>query len=356
MSFLSALGWSPFFEEEWRKVEEHGTLPARVIEEQKGHYRVAAEGGELWGELAGKWHRATQAGGEMPAVGDWVKIRPRFNEGRATVISVLPRRSKFSRKVPGDVVQEQVVACNMDVAFLVTSLNDELNLRRIERWLTLIWDSGATPAVLLTKADLCADVAAQVTAVEAVAPGVSVRALSSKSGAGLEIFEDTLTEGKTGVLLGSSGVGKSTLVNWLVGRALQATREVREDDAKGRHTTTARRLIRLPSGGMVIDTPGMRELQIWEGEDGLTNAFEDIGALAATCRFSDCQHANEPSCAIQGALKAGTLNRDRYESYSKLLREVQFQARKTDKFAQSAEKSKNKKMSSAMYRHLKNKR
>ncbi len=356
MDFLDSLGWSPFFEKEWRKIEEHGTLPARVIEEQKGHYRVSTEKGDLWGELAGKWHQITQEGGNLPAVGDWVKIRPRYSEGRATVVSVLPRQSKFSRKVPGEVMQEQVVACNIDFAFLVTSLNEELNLRRIERYLTLIWDSGATPVVILTKSDLCSETESQLDAVSSVCNGIQVEAVSSISGEGLEIFETILTQGKTGVLLGSSGVGKSTLVNWLVGQALQATGEIREEDGKGRHTTTARRLIKLPQGGLLIDTPGMRELQIWEGEEGLLNAFEDIAELTTQCRFSDCQHKTEPSCSILEALGNGTLSKERYESYDKLLKETQFHARKADKAAQSAEKNKNKKISSAMYRHLKSKR
>lgn len=356
MSFLSSLGWSSFFEEEWQKINEEGTLPARVIEEQKGYYRVSIESGDLWAELSGKWHHGPKNSGALPAVGDWVKIKPRPSEGRATVVSVLPRQSKFSRKVAGEVAKEQVVACNMDFAFLVTSLNEELNLRRIERYLTLIGESGATPVVLLTKADLCVDVPREITLVEGIAPNVKVRALSSKTNEGLKIFEETLTQGKTGVLLGSSGVGKSTLINWLVGKALQATGEIRKEDGKGRHTTTARRLIRLPSGGMLIDTPGMRELQVWEGEDGLTNAFEDIHDLSAKCRFTDCKHSSEPSCAIQDALKNGTLDRDRFKNYLKLLREVELQAQKSDKAAKSAEKIKNKKISSAMYRHLKNKR
>lgn len=357
MNWLQSLGWSDFFERAWRESAfDEGAVPARVIEEQKGLWRVLAQGGEVWGELPGKLRHGAETAAQWPAVGDWIALKPRFTEGRGTILGVLARRSRFSRRAAGEIEQEQIVATNIDTAFIVTSLNAELNLRRLERYLTLVWESGATPVILLTKSDLVPAWVEKCREVEAVASGVLVRAVSAKANQGLEVFKERLTTGKTGVLLGSSGVGKSTLVNWLFGQALQTTQEIRAEDSKGRHTTTSRRLFQIPGGGLVIDTPGMRELQMWEGAEGIDTAFDDIAEIATQCRFRDCQHEKEPGCAVRGALADGRLDESRFTNYLKLSREIAFQNRKYDKPALAEEKARTRRLSKAMYRHLDSKK
>jgi ribosome biogenesis GTPase len=230
-----------------------------------------------------------------------------------------------------------VLAANLDVVFIVSSLNEDLNLRRLERYLTLAWESGATPVILLTKADLHPDPDAAAAEVGTIAYGVPVHPLSARTGAGVAAVREHLLPGVTAALLGSSGVGKSTLVNTLTGEELLATQAIR-DDGRGRHTTTRRELVVLPGGGLVIDTPGLRELQLWEADEGLEEAFEDVAELAAQCRFSDCAHETEPGCAIQAALEDGRLTHERWESYVKLQRELEHLERRLDKRAQAEEK------------------
>jgi ribosome biogenesis GTPase len=274
----------------------------------------------------------------MPAVGDWVAIAARPEEGRATIHAVLPRRTKFSRKVAGNTSEEQVLAANVDAVFLVMSLNEDFNLRRLERYITMAWESGAQPVIVLTKTDLCPDWELRVLEVEAIAFGVPVHAVSNISGEGLEVVREHVTHGRTIALLGSSGVGKSTLVNTFAGEELLATQEIREDDGEGRHTTTHRQLVLLPDGGLVLDTPGMRELQLWESSDGITETFSDVEDLAAQCRFSDCAHRTEPGCAVQTAIEDGTLPFERWASYKKLQRELAHLERRLDKRLQAEER------------------
>ena len=231
---------------------------------------------------------------------------------------------------------EQVVAANVDVAVLVASMNADLNARRLERYLATAWQSGATPVVVLTKADIAADPEADIAEAESVAFGAPVLAVSAVTGEGLDALASHLKAGETAVLVGSSGVGKSTLVNALAGEALMVTAAIREDDAHGRHTTTHRELIRLPSGALILDTPGMRELGLIDADDGLSATFEDIEALAADCRFSDCGHGSEPGCAVRAALRDGTLDEGRWRSFQKLQRELAFQERKEDRAARAA--------------------
>jgi ribosome biogenesis GTPase len=332
---LKSLGWSPYFERQVDRAAESHLSIARVAEEQRGHYRVLAEAGEWRAELSGRFRHdaaATGAGAAYPAVGDWVLVHlpgPTPEHGAARIERLLERRTKFSRKEAGNRSAEQVIASNIDTVFLVQSLNRDLNLRRLERYLALLWESGAEPVVVLSKADLCPDREAAVAEVEAVAHGVSVLVLSAVTGEGLEEVGRYLGEGATVALVGSSGVGKSTLVNALLGEERMAVRDIRDDD-RGRHTTTSRHLILLPGGGILIDTPGMRTVILWEGEEGIETTFGDIEALAASCRFTDCTHDTEPGCAVQAALADGTLEAARYRSYQKLLREAQRQARKTD--------------------------
>lgn len=264
----------------------------------------------------------------LPAVGDWVLIEARPAEGSAAIHEVLPRKTKFSRKAAGQETAEQIVAANIDTVFLVTSLNTDFNLRRIERYLTTIWDSGARPVVLLSKADFCVDVAPAGAAVEAIALGVPINALSAATGEGLDRLAEYLKPGQTVALIGMSGVGKSTLINRLLGHETQKVLEIREDDARGRHATTSRRLFILPGRGMLIDTPGMRELQLWDANGGLAQAFGDIETLAGECRFGDCRHESEPGCAVQASINAGQLRPERFESFLKLRRELAYLDRK----------------------------
>ncbi len=298
--------------------------------EHRSEYVIYTEHGELRAELAGRLRH----GDEHPAVGDWVAVALRPSEGRATIHAVLPRRSAFTRKVAWAETKPQVVAANVDVVFVVCGLDANYNVRRIERYLTLAWESGAQPVVLLTKADLCDDVDPRVYEVESIAFGVPVHAVSAPHGDGLETVRSYVPAGRTAALLGSSGVGKSTLVNALVGEELLATQGLR-DDGRGRHTTSHRQLVPLPEGGLVLDTPGMRELQLWDADEGMQAAFADVDALAAQCRFADCAHREEPGCAVRAALAGGTLDVERFESWGKLQRELERLARKQDARARS---------------------
>lgn len=347
---LEPLGWDVHWAKQFALFCEPGWTPARVTCEHREAYEVLAETGALWAEISGRFRHAHPVHTEWPAVGDWVAIAARPEESAATIHAVLSRRSQFSRKAPGERTEEQVVAANVDLVFLVTSLDGDFNLRRIERYLTVAWDSGARPVVVLNKADLHHDVPGCVAQVENIAFGAPVLALSAVTGNGLEALRALLPPGKTGAFLGSSGVGKSSLVNALIGQARQATQAVRDDDSRGRHTTTHRELIALPEGGLIIDTPGMRELQIWTGDEGLESAFADVEALAAQCRFADCTHASEPGCAVQAALDDGTLLPERFRSYTKLQREIQYQALRQDQSARQIEKSRWKKIAKEIRR------
>jgi ribosome biogenesis GTPase len=259
--------------------------------------------------------------------------------------AVLPRRTSFARKIAGSRTEEQIVGANVDTVFLLTSLNQDFSLRRIERYLIIAWESGAHPVIVLSKSDLCDRVADLITEMQTVARGVPIHAISVVTGNGLEEVAPYFKHGQTVALLGSSGVGKSTLINHLAGADRLRVQTVREHDDRGRHTTTHRELVLLPGGGLVLDTPGMRELQLWDGDGSLQLVFDDIEALAGRCYFSDCQHQDEPRCMVREALVAGTIDAGRYESYEKLQKELRYQARRRDKLSEIVERKKWKKLS-----------
>ena len=343
---LASLGWNYRQRGELELELPEGTIPGRVALEHRGSYAIYTELGELSAEVVSRMLHSADGRGDLPAVGDWVVARPLPGESRAMIEAILPRRSKFSRKVAGYETEEQILVTNVDTVFLVSSLNHDLNVRRIERYLTMAWESGAMPVVVLTKSDLCEDIPAAMSSVEAVTPGVPVHACSALTGAGFEELAGYFAEGTTVALLGSSGVGKSTFINHLLGEEHLATREIRWD-GRGRHTTTHRELIVLPRGGLIVDTPGMRELQLWTADEGLDSTFSDIAEIAAGCRFRDCRHDGEPGCAVAAALQDGTLPQERLDSYRKLERELAFVARKNDRKLAHAEAKKWRKLNQA---------
>jgi ribosome biogenesis GTPase len=333
---LAALGWSAHFEEAFAQYAGEGFLPARVAVQHRGAYVVCAETGELAAELSGRLRHETAPGG-LPVAGDWVLIRPHEDGSGATIHGVLPRRTSISRKAAWLAAEEQVLGANIDVVFLVAGLDGDLSLRRLERYLATVWNSGAEPVVVLSKADVCDDVDSALAPVAAVAIGVPIHVVSGLTGEGVDELRGYLSGTRTVALLGSSGVGKSTLINRLRGEDVQAVGGLRRD-GRGRHTTTTRELVVLPGGGLLLDSPGMRELQLWDANEGLGTTFGDIESLAAECRFSDCSHEGEPGCAIQRALVDGSLERERYASYSKLQREVRALAIRQDKRLQAEER------------------
>lgn len=325
---LARLGWTPAFEEQFAPYAADGLEPARVAVEHRGAYRLYTARGEQPAELSGRLRHTAGSRGELPAVGDWVAA----SGGETTLIhAVLPRRTAFSRMAANDHGQtvEQVVAANVDVIFLTAGLDGDLNVRRLERYLTLGWESGAEPVIVLTKADLCDDLDATLLEVEPVAFGVPVHPVSNVTGDGVEALRGYFAGDRTVAALGSSGVGKSSLVNSLAGTELMATGDLRAD-GRGRHTTTNRQLLQLPGGGLFLDTPGMRELRLWDAEEGLATAFDDVAAVALACRFSDCAHESEPGCAVRVAIAEGALDSERLTSWRKLQGELRFLALKQD--------------------------
>lgn len=331
---LNALGWNDDLERAFDQHHAAGLVPARVAVHHRNAYTVVDSVGEAPAIVPGAMLNRARGPGELPSVGDWVALE-RPSAGRGIIRAILPRRTALTRRAAGRQEVEQVVAANIDHVVLVTSLNHDLNIRRLERYLTAAWDSGATPAVALTKADLCDDPAGRLLEVEAALPGIEVLVISAHLGTGLDDLWHLAAPHRSIVLVGSSGVGKSTLVNALAEDVLLEVKDLR-DDGKGRHTTTFRKLVCLRNGGVVIDTPGMRELQLWSGD--LEETFADIVELAAGCRFNDCAHRTEPGCAVQEAIAEGRLTEERFHSYLKLQRELRFRAAKKDRAVAAEER------------------
>jgi ribosome biogenesis GTPase len=345
---LHNLGWSEFFSAQLGDLELTSEIAAaRVAEENREMYRLLSAEGEFMAEVSGKFRHEVAGRADFPAVGDWVLASTRKEESRATIHRVLNRKSKFSRKIAGKKIEEQIVAANVDVVFIVSSLNSEFNLRRLERYVTLAWESGAQPVIVLNKSDLSENPEGLRRKAEAAAIGVDVILTSALRGDGIEeiremmhrvpgnpvsseITCEKISLAKTAALLGSSGVGKSSLINAILGTQLLDTGEIRESDDRGRHTTTTRHLIVAPGGGVLIDTPGMRELQLWDASEGIDQAFGEIAELAANCKFRDCQHVNEPGCAVRAAVESGALDAERLGSFHKLGCEEKFVAAKQD--------------------------
>jgi ribosome biogenesis GTPase / thiamine phosphate phosphatase len=313
-STLERFGWN---DEIARAFEDHapGLEPGRVAVQHRGLWEVVTKDGDALVEITGRFRHAAEPG-ELPVVGDWVGLRD------GPIDAVLPRSSKFSRKTAWTEVSEQVLVANVDVAFLVMGLDErDFKVRRLERYLTTAWEGGATPVIVLNKADLASDLAAQIAETETVAFGVPIHAVSAQTGEGVEDLRRHLAGNRTVALLGSSGVGKSSIINRLLGEEHFRIGDVRSD-GRGRHTTTHRELVPVLGGGVIVDTPGLRELQLWESDGGLDQAFADVAELVAQCRFSDCEHRTEPGCAIKSALADGSLASERWESYLKLQREL----------------------------------
>ena len=324
---LQDFGWSEPLQQDFAPHAAQGLVPGRVTAQDRGRLTLVTDAGETFAETAGRL--SFDAGpGELPCVGDFVALQPPTGGGPAIVRAVLKRRGAFTRRSPEGEVQ--VVAANVDLAFVTLTIEVAPNLRRAERYLTAAWASGATPCVLLTKADLSDDVEGAAAVVRRVAAGAEVITLSALTGEGLAVVRGRLEPGATAVLIGASGAGKSTLVNALLGEARMAVREVRADDRRGRHTTTRRELVLLPGGGLIMDTPGLRALALDDAEDGLSAAFDDIDALAERCHFRDCTHQAEPGCAVREARASGALEEGRWLSFVKLRKEVAHQARQED--------------------------
>jgi ribosome biogenesis GTPase / thiamine phosphate phosphatase len=327
---LDVLGWGPSWAQKLMALEDSDLTPARVIREDRGRYLIVTESGECSARLAGRFRYHAVEPSDFPTTGDWVAIRGNGQAREFQIQSVLARQSVFLRKavLAGDRTEEQVVAANIDTAFLVAGLDTEFKVRRLERYLAIAWDSGATPVIILNKKDLAADAGELLQATRKMAGPVPVLAISAQSGEGLEDLRQWIEPRKTYAFLGSSGVGKSTIINALLGEERLAVSAISQFSKKGRHTTTVRELLLLPGGAIVLDTPGMKVIGAWSDDGGLERTFADVEALAALCRFRDCRHGTEPGCAVRAAIAEGDLDAGRLRNYLRLNREAEGLAQK----------------------------
>jgi ribosome biogenesis GTPase len=333
---LEQFGWNSYFASQFLQLAAAGAEPARVAWADRDRFFVWSESGEREATVAG---RLRHDSGDWPTVGDWIVL-----EDGSRIAAVLPRQTAFSRKETGAASRQQIIAANIDVLFIVSGLDGDFNLRRIERYLLLAWESGAKPVVVLNKSDVCGNTGQAVADVSTIASGAPVVLVSALEGRGMTDLEAHLLSGQTAAVTGSSGAGKSTLVNRLLGQERQRVQEVRADDSRGRHTTVRRELLLAPAGWLLIDTPGLRELQLWATPGSIDVAFDDIAALATKCRFRDCRHQGEPGCAVA----AGGIDQSRLANYTKLQRELAHLDRKLDQRAAQEEKRKIKRIHRAM--------
>ena len=348
---LAVYGWNPALAEQFARYAAEGLTPGRIAREHTHIYNVLTALGEVRARVTGRFRHDTRGRQDFPAIGDWVALRPGEGLDDAQIHAVLTRKSKFSRKVAGNTVEEQVVAANVDTIFLVSALDRDFNLRRLERYLVVGRESQARPVIVLNKADLSDDVGGAVAEVTIIAADIPVHAVSCKRQEGFESLHQCLRPGETVALLGSSGVGKSTLINCLLGEERQRTRDVRRSDQRGRHTTSHRELIVMPDGFLMIDTPGMRELQLWDTDEGIRETFDDIEALAAECFFRDCQHQDEPKCAVSAAVLDTRMSAEHLANYHKLKRELQSLAARQDPTTAQNQKRRWKTLTKAAKKH-----
>lgn len=348
---LATYGWNPTLADQFAPYSAEGLIPGRIAREHTHIYNVLTSLGEVRARVTGRFRHDARGRQDFPAVGDWVALQAEEGAREAQIHALLGRRSKFSRKVAGNTVEEQVVAANVDTIFLVSALDRDFNLRRLERYLVVGRESQARPVIVLNKAELSDDVGAAVAEVTVIADDVPVHAVSCMQHKGLDALHQYLRPGETVALLGSSGVGKSTIINRLLGEERQRTRDVRQGDRRGRHTTTHRELIVMPDGGLMIDTPGLRELQLWDTDEGIRETFDDIETLAASCFFRDCQHQDEPQCAVKDAVQNGRMASEHLANYHKLKRELSSLAARQDPRTAQNQKRRWKTLTKAARRH-----
>lgn len=354
MYTIKSLGWNSFYQDKLSNRVEKDLIPARVAVENKNNFILYTEYGEIPGEVSGRLLFTSDNTSSLPKVGDWVLVDLYDNNTLAIINEVMPRRTKLSRKVAGNKSDEQIIASNIDTIFIVQSADETFNLNRIERYLVAVKNSGANPVVLLSKSDLCDDVEGYIESTKNSAHTVDVFAISVKDTNSIEVISTIISEGETIALIGPSGVGKSTLINELIGEERQSVNEVRLGDSKGKHTTTKRELIMLPGGGLIIDTPGMREFQLWSDDVSLNSAFPEIDSLSEDCKYKDCSHIHEAGCAVLDAVNRGIIKAKRYANYLKMRKELTYLENRINESARSVEKKKWKSIHKEIKRFHKN--